>query len=319
MLKTEKIYQLTVPTPYPVGDVHLYVLKGETLSLIDAGVNTDEAWDAVKVQLKEIGLSSKDFEQIFLTHHHPDHIGLVEHFERVQNIYGEKQVHLWLTKDETFLDHYKKFFNQLYVDFAVPENFHNFSKQVKGTMRYAGKGALTKFLNDGDILPGHEDWRVVETKGHAQSHFSFYNKKDFSLFSGDHILSHISSNPLLEPPMNEGENRPKPMLEYRDSMKKMLGYEVDQVYPGHGPIFRGIKHLIEERLVKQETRAEKVHKLLMEKPLTPFEVCQKLFPRQYERQLGLTMSETVGQLDYLESIEKVSIEKVNGHLVYHPK
>lgn len=61
--------------------------------------------------------------------------------------------------------------------------------------------------------------RVIETPGHAQSHLSFWDEKNRQMIVGDVLLKHISSNPLLEPPKNQGDARPKPLLEYRNSLE----------------------------------------------------------------------------------------------------
>lgn len=82
----QTISQLTVPTPFAVGDAHVYLLKGDTLSLVDAGVKTKAAWEALKTQLRQLGYAPNDIEQIILTHHHPDHIGLIEAFPRAERI-----------------------------------------------------------------------------------------------------------------------------------------------------------------------------------------------------------------------------------------
>ncbi|GAA0481672.1 MBL fold metallo-hydrolase [Salinibacillus aidingensis] len=316
MIKTEKVYQITVPTPFPVGDVHMYLLKGETLSLIDAGVNTDEAWEAFQDQIKQTGYSLRDIEQIILTHHHPDHTGLVSRFDHVQNVYAHSLVQKWLTKDQDYFERYFQFFEDSYKTWGVPDRFQAVLKAIKSNQHLAGEGQLTGFLKDQDPLPGHEDWTVLETPGHAQSHLSFYNPATHDLMTGDHTLYHISSNPLLEPPIEKHQPRPKPMLQYRESMEKMLTYEVNQVYPGHGPMFQQVDTIIRERLKRQEKRAEKVYFLLEDGPLTPFEVCQRLFPKKFETQFELTLSETMAQLDYLESINKVKIEQHENQMTY---
>jgi glyoxylase-like metal-dependent hydrolase (beta-lactamase superfamily II) len=316
MLKTETISQITLPTPYPVGDVHVYLLKGDTLSLIDAGVNTDEAWNIFKQQLKDLGFHPSDIEQIILTHHHPDHTGLVGRFDHDPKVYGHSLNHLWLTKDQDYFAFYVRFFEETYKEFAVPEEYFYLLKILKESLKYGGSGYLTNALSEGDELPGHPGWKVIETPGHAMSQLSFYHEENHSFFAGDVILQHISPNPLIEPPLKEGLPRPKPLILQRESLMKLANYPIQKVYPGHGPIFTGVKTLIKERLEKQERRAEKVYRFLEKESLTVFEVCKQLFPSKYDTQLGLTMSETVGQLDYLESIGKVKKEKQSGYYVY---
>ena len=74
----EKIMKMVLPTPFSVGDVNVYLVKGDSLTLVDAGVKTEVAWETFKQQLKEVGYEPRDIEQVVLTHHHPDHVGLLE-------------------------------------------------------------------------------------------------------------------------------------------------------------------------------------------------------------------------------------------------
>ncbi|WP_164668698.1 MBL fold metallo-hydrolase [Virgibacillus doumboii] len=313
------ISQLTIPTPFAVGDVHIYLLKGDTLSLVDAGVKTKEAWEALKIQLKELGYFPEDIEQIILTHHHPDHIGLIEQFPRVESIVAHKNVDLWLTRNEAFFSHYEQFFKDFFVVSGVPSEFQAVLNKLRGPLKFAGAGQLTTAIDEGDILPGHEDWRVVETKGHAQSHLSFFRKSDGAFIGGDHLLRHISPNPLLEPPHDGEKERPKPLLQYRANSQKCLSLGIKTVFPGHGAIFSNVDELIPVQKKKQEQRAKKVQTLLLEYAQTPFQICQQLFPKQYEKQLDLTMSETIGQLDYLEEEGMVEKWLEDGVYYYHTK
>ncbi|SEQ21575.1 Glyoxylase, beta-lactamase superfamily II [Virgibacillus subterraneus] len=294
------ISQLTIPTPFAVGDTHVYLLKGETLSLVDAGVKTKEAWDALKMQFKELGYAPGDIEQIILTHHHPDHIGLIEQFPRAENIVAHKNVNPWLTRDEAFFSYYEEFFKDFFNKCGVPSKYSAVLNKLRAPLNYAGQGQVTKVIDEGDILPGHEDWQVIETKGHAQSHLSFFRDSDGAFIGGDHLLHHITPNPLLEPPQQVTQDRPRPMLQYRTNLNKCLSLGIKTVFPGHGDVFSDIDALLPVQMEKQEKRANNVYKLLVEKTQTPFELCKQIFPKQYEKQLDLTISETIGQLDYLE-------------------
>ncbi|MGR9049459.1 MBL fold metallo-hydrolase [Halobacillus faecis] len=317
-MKTLKdtITQFTLPTPYAVGDVHVYLVKGDRLSLIDAGVKTEECWKALVEQLKEAGYEPEDIEQVILTHHHPDHMGLVERLPNVDVIAGHPNLKPWLEREEEYFSHYEEFFKGMYKESGVPERFFPLLKGLRKTLKWTSEGKLTHELTEGDRLPGHEEWVTIETPGHAQSHLSFYREGDGALIGGDHLLSHISSNPLLEPPHNKGEARPRPLLDYRQSMEKLLQWEIGTVYPGHGEMFDHAHELIPERLKKQEHRAEKVFRMFNDGPLRAYDVCKRLFPKHIENQFGLTMSETIGQLDYLESVGKLKVSYVDGEKFY---
>jgi len=313
------ISQLTLPTPFAVGDTHAYLLKGDILSLVDAGVKTKEAWGALKSQLKELGYYPNDIEQIILTHHHPDHIGLIEQFPRAEHVVAHKNVDLWLTRNESFFQYYERFFRKFFKACGVPERFDFVLENLHAPLQYAGEGKLTSTIDEGDVLPGHEGWQVIETKGHAQSHLSFLRESDGTFIGGDHLLHHISPNPLLEPPHDGAKERPKPLLQYRANLNKCLSLGIKMVLPGHGNSFSDIELLIPDLLKKQEQRAAKVHTFLAEKAQTPFQICQHIFPKHYETQLDLTMSETIGQLDYLEEQNKVEKNMEDGVLFYRAK
>lgn len=315
-IANKSIHCLTIPTPFAVGDVHVYLIKGDTLSLIDAGVNTEDAWDSIVMQLNDIGYTPNDIEQIILTHHHPDHTGLVERFERVNDIVAHSNVDYWLTRDEQFFLHYENFFYRFFQENGVPDRFQPFLENLRSPLILAGRGKLTKVIQEGDILPGHPEFRVVETKGHAQSHLSFLGQ-DGTFIGGDHLLHHISPNPIIEPPLIGEQERPKPLLQYRESLLKCLTLPINVVLPGHGISFSNVEEIVQQRLNKQESRANKVLGLIREYAQTPYQLCEKIFPRHYETQIDLTMSETIGQLDYLENKGLVTKTIEDGVLYYH--
>ncbi|MCP3032639.1 MBL fold metallo-hydrolase [Halobacillus sp. A1] len=308
-MKTLKdtIHKLTIPTPYAVGDVHVYILEGEAVTLIDAGVKTEEAWESMKKQLLELNITPEDVEQVVLTHHHPDHMGLVENFPNVRRIAGHPKLKPWLERDSEFFDRYEQFFHDMYSEAGVPNEYFHLLKGLRKPLKWTAEGKLNLELLEGDSIPNHEEWRVIETPGHAQSHLSFFRHEDGALLGGDHLLFHISSNPLLEPPFQPNEPRPKPLIQYRQSMKKLLEYPITTVYPGHGKTFNGVEELIEKRILKQEERALKVKEMFVNGPLTAFQVCEQLFPKHITTQFGLTMSETIGQLDYLEETNQIEV------------
>ncbi|WP_067728161.1 MBL fold metallo-hydrolase [Oceanobacillus damuensis] len=315
----ENIIQLTLPTPFAVGDVHVYLMKGDTLTLIDAGAKTIQAKDSFVHQLKKIGYGLMDIEQIVLTHHHPDHTGLIEEFPRLKHIMAHQEVDLWLTMNSPFLRNNEKFFEGFFILNGVPEKFHPAINEMTDDFEYGGRGSLSGMLKENDTIPAHPDWRVIETKGHAQTHLSFVRDSDGLIIGGDHLIKHISPNPMIEAPIIEGEERQRPMLDYRDSLKKCSNLELTSVLPGHGEIFSGINELISKRLVSQEKRAEKVYRLIKSNSLTPYEICTQLFPKYYEKQINLTMSETIGQLDYLLDEKLIDYSIEDGILIYYAK
>ncbi|RAK22267.1 glyoxylase-like metal-dependent hydrolase (beta-lactamase superfamily II) [Anoxybacillus vitaminiphilus] len=318
-MSNEQIYRITVPTPFAVGDVNMYLIKGETLTLVDAGVKTEEAWQMFQHQLRQLGFTPSDIEQVVLTHHHPDHVGLLDYFPSSLHVVGHIKGERWLSKAPEFLEKDQQFFEQFLKECGVENAFLAQLSEMRSSLRYSCRRSLSATIQEGDAISGLSGWTVIETPGHAQSHIVLYREQDGLMIGGDHLLLAISSNPLLEPPFNGETERPKPLLQYNRSLRKLFDYHISRIVTGHGDDVTEVKELVEKRLNKQRERAYQVLDMLKARPLSAFDVCKQLFPAVYEREFILTMSETIGQLDYLEDIGKVVKRKVGEHYVYEAK
>lgn len=292
------IHKIVIPTPFAVGDVNAFIVKGDVLSIIDAGPKTPEAYQALKRGIQELGYSFNDIEQVILTHHHPDHSGWIDAFENA-TVFGHPYNDLWLKRDEAFFKYHDQFYLDLLVEEGVPKEYLGWVKKMKRSATFMGERPLDKMLFEGDSLPGHPGWKVLETLGHAQSHHVFWNEQSREMVGGDLVLSKVSSNPLIEPPADPKQERPRSLLQYNESLKRILALPVDVIYTGHGEEVRNAHLLIEGRLVKQRERALKVLAMMDNGPRTIFELTKELFPVVYEKELGLTLSETIAQTDYL--------------------
>ncbi|MGD6815635.1 MBL fold metallo-hydrolase [Metabacillus sp. 84] len=300
----EAIKALPIPTPFPVGDINAYLYKGDSLTLIDAGPKTEEALDALKDHLGECGYGLGDIEQVIVTHHHPDHVGLLDELKGAQ-IIGHPYNEPWLSRDPEFLENQKGFFHGLLLEFGVDPVFLKYIKNLERSLAFSCTVSLSQSIRSGDPVPGMPGFKVLETPGHAQSHIALYREKDGVLFGGDVLLKKISANPLLEPPM-EGLERPKPQLQFNETFEQLLGLRITKVYSGHGEVIENAHELIAYRQKRQGDRAEEVRRMLAEKPMTAFQVCTELFPTVFHKELMLTMSESVAQLDYLENLGKIT-------------
>lgn len=318
MITDERIIPISLPTPFAVGDVNIYLIKGEALTLIDAGPKTKEAADVLKNRLSGLGLTLSDIDQVVLTHHHADHVGLLDEFPDGVKIIGHPFNEPYISKNPVFIENQQSFFTYLFKQLGVPVDMSLLSLTVKRSYRFSCQRSLTETVLEGAQIDGLEGWRVLETPGHASSHIVLFHEGNGSMIGGDLLLKPSSSNPLLEMPQTS-EKRQTPLLDYVASLKRLLELPVRVMFPGHGEKITAIQELIARRLEKQQNRAEEVYRMLAESPQTAFELCRKLFPAVYEKELFLTMSETVGQLDDLESRGRMTSNEKDGILYYCTK
>lgn len=305
-----QLHKIILPTPYAVGDVNAFLLKGDALTLFDAGPKTQEAYEALQWGIRSAGYDMKDVEQVVLTHHHPDHAGWVDAFPEAE-ILGHQYVDHWMRQEPDFLQYRNDFYVGELAKQGVPQGYIDRVVEVRGEIELFGTRPLTGFLAEGDEVPGHPGLLVYETPGHAQSHLIFLEDATRECIGGDLLLERVSSNPLVEPPVSLDGERPRSLLQYNASLKKLRDLHVSKLYTGHGGEIVDAGSLVEERLAKQQARAMKVRDMLTE-PKTVFEVTKELFAKIYQAQLGLTLSETLGQLDYLVEEGLAVVKEENG-------
>ena len=91
-----KIVPISVPTPFYVGPVNVYLIAEEPVTLIDTGPKTREALEALKEGLRRARFRVSDIRRIVLTHAHEDHCGLAKSL-RDEAKDAEVFVHGWET------------------------------------------------------------------------------------------------------------------------------------------------------------------------------------------------------------------------------
>ena len=60
-----KIIPLSIPTPFYIGDVNVYLVKEDPLTLIDCGPKTDDAETALREKLRRVGVEFPTSKELF--------------------------------------------------------------------------------------------------------------------------------------------------------------------------------------------------------------------------------------------------------------
>jgi glyoxylase-like metal-dependent hydrolase (beta-lactamase superfamily II) len=318
MANSSAIIPITLPTPFDVGPVNCFLLKGDAVSLIDSGPKTADSKERLMSALRVNGLEFKDLDYYICTHYHPDHAGLSDVIQQA----GVKTMMLkegipYVSGDIEFLEWTESFYSEIYRRFGVPESLGQLELMKLRKYRTFSSPFMPDEtpLDRGDV-PGHEGFVFLKTPGHAPDHLSLYHEENGLLIGGDVLLPHISSNALLEPPELHQIERPKPLLQYRDTLTDLLALKLNVVHPGHGDPFSFAHDLIRKRLKDQEARASHIEEAVQDRPLTVFELCVRLFPKMYEKQLGLVVSEVAGHLDLLLEDGRIVMQNNDGLYFY---
>ncbi|MGE5703781.1 MAG: MBL fold metallo-hydrolase [Clostridia bacterium] len=315
----EGVYQISIPTPFSVGAVNLYLVVGETLTLVDVGPQTEEAWTALTNGLEEIGYRLSDIEQVVLTHHHVDHCGLLERVREASGAvtYAHPLAKPYVEQDKTFMEFHDQFFLQLYRESGVPEEKLALIKRYHQMITtFSRNSTIDTHLKHEQMVPGLTDWQILYTPGHSQSHLSLYRAKDRVMIAGDHIIKHISSNAFIEPPRDHTRSRPLTLVQYRTALEMCADMEIDLILPGHGEIVTNHRELIHTRLNKNWERTGVLRKLLHDGEKTAYQLTELLFPTLIHKEMPLTLSETLGHIDLLSILHQVEIQKRDGVFYY---
>lgn len=311
------IKKLVLPTPFKVGPVNVYIIIGDAVTLVDTGPRDMNTWKALQQEIDAVGMRIQDIDNLVLTHFHPDHVGLVEEIKNIKDIpvYGHPQSSPYLAREQSFMQSREQFFKHIYELHGVPVELFQKAKETENYLRkYDVPVTLDHVLQEGDRLPGNEQWEVIETPGHSPDHISLYHLSSTTLLGGDHIIKHISSNAFIEPVYGAVE-RPRSLVVYQEALKKLLQYSIGIVYSGHGDEVYDVHTLIQHRIAKQNERAMQLYEML-EPNVTSFMLSKKLFPHLYLRELPLTMSEIIGHIDLLVEQGKLHVQKEGNRLIY---
>jgi glyoxylase-like metal-dependent hydrolase (beta-lactamase superfamily II) len=303
------IHQLRIPTPFAVGRVNCYLIEDKPLTLVDTGPNSGKALDELQRQLAEHGHEISDLELVILTHQHIDHLGLVEIIaehsgadvaaidvavRRLAN-FGEDAER----EDESAA--------QLMRRNGIPENVVYALQSVSRSFRgWGAKANVTRPLQDGEQLSfGDRALQVFHRPGHSPSDTVFWDADRRILIAADHLIAHISSNPLLSRPLDGSGERTQALVTYIDSLRKTREMPAEIVLSGHGEPITNHVELIDERFALHERRAEKLYGLVSEQPRTGYELAQALWGNVAVTQAFLTLSEVIGHLDLLANEGRV--------------
>jgi glyoxylase-like metal-dependent hydrolase (beta-lactamase superfamily II) len=316
----EGIHRLAIPTPFAVGRVNVYLIEDEPLTLVDAGPNSGTSFDALQRGVAGLGHSLEDIELVILTHQHIDHLGLVSlvagHSGAEVAAIDAAVPYVENYSDEAQAD--DDFAYDMMLRHGIPEDVATALRSVSRAFQAWGSRAeVTRVLHDGDEMRFRDrTLRVHHRPGHSPTDTVFHDSERGILVAADHLLKHISSNPLITRPRDGSGERPQALVTYLESLRATRAMDVELVLPGHGDPITGHRALIDERFDLHERRATKIQRLIAERPRTAHEIAQALWGNIAVTQAYLTLSEVLGHVDVLLNAGRVRETERDGVSVF---
>ena len=294
------VKRIEMPTPYGVGPVNAYLLEAEPLTLIDCGINTPQAKNAMFLELAADGYFPESIEQVIVTHAHPDHYGLVHVIQEMSGAtvyFPEREIRR--VRDSQMLFEV----GRLLVEAGMPlDLLFKMDQERKSGPRTRLNHDHVVPVVDGDRFSFESDDGPFELvahlmPGHTGGHFVYLDPLTRTLFAGDQLLPETSPNPLLEASLDEPGERRKSLKEYLVSLERMAAMDLLLVYPGHGDPVTDPGALIASTIEHHLKRKAAVAGHLDEAGKTPYEIASEVYPDVRGYDSFLAVSEVVAHLD----------------------
>jgi glyoxylase-like metal-dependent hydrolase (beta-lactamase superfamily II) len=302
------IHLMAVPTPFLVGRVNCYLIEDDPLTLVDTGPNSGKSLDELERALAQLGHRIEDLGLIIITHQHMDHLGLLEITARRSGaeVAALDVLGPYLEDFSASATADDEFSMTVMRRHGVPDELATALQMVGGAFRaFGSSGQVTVPLRQGTKLTLRDrTLTALHRPGHSPSDTVFWDEERQILIAGDHLLSRISSNPLISRPLQEpaagaAGDRPHALVRYMESLRETREMPARLVLGGHGPPVTEHAALIDERFRMTTRRAGKIHRLLADGPQTAYDLASQMWGNVAVTQAFLTISELLGHLDLL--------------------
>jgi glyoxylase-like metal-dependent hydrolase (beta-lactamase superfamily II) len=318
--------RIVLPTPFPVGPVNVWLLRGDPLTLVDAGPSTPEALTALERGLGELGVRLEEIEQLVLTHQHSDHVGLAATVVERSGcrVAGHELLVDYVRDTQASIAGEEAWQDSLLRLHGTPDERREAYRSVMLERRpYTGIGAVVDLaLAEDDVLEaGGLRLRVSLRPGHSPTDTIFCDDATGIALVGDHLIAHISSNPLVSRPLvgpADPVERVSALASYVSSLERTAAEDHALMRTGHGVDIEGHRALIAERIRLHERRVEQVGAALDGRPRTAADLSTQLWPGLPPNQTFLTLCEVLGALDLLEERGRVRKRLEGETLAYEP-
>ena len=307
-LEIENVHPIAIPLPDVSNLItsNLYAVGKGPITLIDTGLKSAGISEFVQGKLAAAGFNLGDIERIIITHGHMDHFGLAASIlETVGHpiecfIHGEDK---WQVSSENFMrEMWSEEASRLMAMAGMPGKDIEKVRNRFSSFRELGDPLDgMSWLEDGDEFIGDGyHLKIIHTPGHTPGSCCVLESRQKILFSGDHVIKHITPNPLVVIKRNQLRDRNYQSLKaYLKSLDRIVGLGVRCVFPGHGEYIEDLPGIVGAFKRHHYERTESVWHALKKRKCPLYEIANEVFRVIPEGEAFLAISEIIVHLEML--------------------
>jgi glyoxylase-like metal-dependent hydrolase (beta-lactamase superfamily II) len=252
------LWSVPVPLPIPLRYVFVYVFETDRGPfLVDAGWNTDEAYQGLCAGLEHLGSSIGDVQGVMVTHIHADHYGLAGRVREASGAWIALHPADAALIQDRYRDptHLLERMGTILRSFgAPPEELDQLRSASMPVRPFVDSVEPDVLMEDGDRpeMPGW-DITALWTPGHSPGHLCFWEASNRLMLTGDCVLPRITPNVSYH-----AQSEDDPLGDYLRSLKRLAEYDADEALPAHEYRIADHKTRLLEIIDHHEQRFEEV-------------------------------------------------------------
>jgi glyoxylase-like metal-dependent hydrolase (beta-lactamase superfamily II) len=265
--------RIALPVPGLADGVNVHLLRGTgPTTLVDAGMPLPGALQALEAGLAEAGSGLAELEQVVLTHHHADHVGLAG---EIAHRTGAALLALGAVGDvlRTPAEHFARELEWAEGHAArhgAPDALLDGTRAAQPLIRAVRPAAAVHELREGDLVrAGDLELTVLHRPGHSPTDTLLVDADRGTALVGDHLFRAAPLTPVLGS-MLAPEARPA--ATYLRALEETTERRAFLTLPGHGPAIPDPRTFVADRRGALDRRTRRVLQALGERPVSTWEL-----------------------------------------------